>query len=121
MITFKQSGDEAPGGFQAQINRQPVGFWVKAETAKEAEQKFFDYAADGANIALRRLQFEKAQKQLIEKDDLIVQLKDRVAELKDEIDGLKESARQLKETITKMKTEVPEAEKYNSRRIFRRW
>ena len=128
MITFKQSGDEAPGSFQVQVNRSRIGFWVEAETAAEAENKFIAMAVDYRNMeelvaengrykvenTSKAMTIRELSRKLDELTDERENLKDAVAELQDQKRG-------LEEMMAKMKTEAPNPEQFSVRRIFRRW
>jgi hypothetical protein len=104
LITFKESGSEAPGQYQAHVNRKAIGFWLAAESASEAENKLIEMAGETAGLR-KELADHQAEKAIA------------IEAIQKQTDRLNE----LTETITKMKTEAPEPEKFNSRRLFRRW
>lgn len=79
------------------MNRKAIGFWVEANSAQEAEQKFVEFAGQGMSSEIRA-KYDEAE----------------LAKQKAEVE-------RLKEEIRKMKTEAPEPEQFKSRRLFRRW
>lgn len=121
MITFKETPEVQPGSFQVHVNRKPIGFWVDANSAQEAEQKFIAMAAWDPGK-------ENLQKELagVRSDWAAVttNLKDVTEErdaLATEVKLLEAQRRELMDTIQKMKTEAPDPEQFKSRRLFRRW
>lgn len=128
MITFRQTGDEAPGAFQALINRQPIGFWIQAETAKEAEERLIELAggAEEAERVQKDLLFRLGKAEgdngkLVQECETALAAADEANERHAaENELLEVKVRQLEEVIQQMKTASQKPDKKPLRMFGRR-
>lgn len=92
MITFKQGQSEAPDSFQVNINRKAIGFWIKADTAAEAEQKFVEFASEGSKLQPDVEAYENLRDQIEDQKDLIGDLRAQLADRDEQIRRMKTTA-----------------------------